>query len=164
MRRRTSTTLWTFLRTGPPAVKIRGADIWIRDLARETWRRLTFDPRDDSMPVWTPDGQRIIFGSNRAGAVLNLYSQSADGTGTAERLTTTGNAQWSTAVTPDGTGIIGFEMSPAGTQASIVAHLPKTTGLQMLVSPLAVEPVWRPVRRILARHFAGRPLPRVRVV
>ena len=32
------------------AVKIRD-DIWIRDLARETWRRLTFDPRDDSLPL-----------------------------------------------------------------------------------------------------------------
>jgi Tol biopolymer transport system component len=34
------------------------------DLARETSTRFTFDPGDDSNPVWTRDG-RIIFGSGR---------------------------------------------------------------------------------------------------
>ena len=41
--------------------------------------------------VWTPDGRRIIFSSNRGGQ-NNLWWQAADGTGgTAERLTTSSN-------------------------------------------------------------------------
>ena len=42
-----------------------GVDIWIWDLARETLTRFTFDPRPDTHPVWTPDGQRVLFRSLR---------------------------------------------------------------------------------------------------
>ena len=36
-------------------------------------RRLTFSPGMDGMPLWTPDGQRIIFMSDRAGGgAINL--------------------------------------------------------------------------------------------
>ena len=63
------------------------------------------------MPVWTPDGRRIIFMSDRAG-VLNLYSQAADGTGTVERLTTSANPQWPTSIAPDGTRVFGFDALP----------------------------------------------------
>ena len=80
----------------------QNTDIWIWDFARETLRRLTFDPGGDGMSVWTPDGRRIIFESARAG-VPNLYRQAADGTGTVDRLTTSANPQWPTAITPDGT-------------------------------------------------------------
>jgi Tol biopolymer transport system component len=48
-----------------PATRTR--DIWLFDLVRGTDRRLTFDPADDTDPVWSPDGQRIMFTSNRRG-------------------------------------------------------------------------------------------------
>jgi len=97
-------------------------DLWIYDQERDLASRLTTGVGAGA-PVWTPDGRRIIFGSNRAGAVLNLYSQAADGSGTVDRLTTTENTQWSTAVTPDGTAIIGFERSPKGADSLIQVHL-----------------------------------------
>ena len=68
-------------------------DLWIWDLRRATLTRLTLDPGQDWFPVWTPDGRRIIFSSNRGGQ-LNLWWQAADGTGAAERLTTSSNAQF----------------------------------------------------------------------
>jgi eukaryotic-like serine/threonine-protein kinase len=85
-----------------------GNDIWIWDLARETLRRLTFAPGSDSLALWTPDGARIIFTSDRAG-VLNLHSHAADGTGGAERLTTSPNQQFPSSISPDGMLVAGFE-------------------------------------------------------
>ena len=63
-------------------------DIWIYDWERDTLSRLTFDPTDDSEPLWTPDGRRIAFSSKRAdGNIYNIYWQAADGTGEAQRRT-----------------------------------------------------------------------------
>ena len=86
-------------------------DLWIWDLRRATLTRLTLDPGMDWFPVWTPDGRRIIFSSNRSGAFseFNLWWQAADGTGAAERLTTSSHAQFPTGITPDGTAVVFFE-------------------------------------------------------
>ncbi len=56
--------------------------IWIADLSGATAeRRLTFDGHDRS-PVWSPDGERITFQSERG-----IFWQRADGSGAAERVT-----------------------------------------------------------------------------
>ena len=60
-------------------------DVWIYDFARATLSRLTTDPAPDRSPLWTPDGQRIIFTSRRAG-YPELFWRPADGTGSDERL------------------------------------------------------------------------------
>jgi serine/threonine-protein kinase len=61
-------------------------DIWVVDVERGTHTRLTSDPASDSRPVWTPDGTRIVFTSNRGGPSA-LYWMAADGSGAAEPLT-----------------------------------------------------------------------------
>jgi len=80
-------------------------DIWIWDFARGTLARLTYDQRFDRFPVWTPDGRRLIFSSDRAGGG-NLFWQAADGTGMPERLTQSPNLQFPTTVAPDGTRVV----------------------------------------------------------
>jgi serine/threonine-protein kinase len=77
----------------------------------------------NGLPVWTPDGRRIIFMSDRTG-ILNLYSQAADGAGSAERLTTSANSQWPTSITPDGTRLFGFDTQPK--RATGVIEVPLT--------------------------------------
>ena len=86
-------------------------DVWLWDFAGTTLRRVTSDPGNDVNPVWTPDSNRLIFASERGGT-RNLFSQAADGTGTAERLTESPNAQNPTAVTLDGTRLIFTETAP----------------------------------------------------
>jgi serine/threonine protein kinase len=60
-------------------------DIWIFDLVRGGKTRLTFDPADDIDPIWSPDGTRIAFTSDRSGQ-RNIYWKLADGSGPEELL------------------------------------------------------------------------------
>ena len=77
-------------------------DIWIWDLARQTPTRLTLDPAEDSWPVWTPDGRRLIFASGREGGP-NLFWRAVDGTGTVERLAADSETQFFPfSISPDG--------------------------------------------------------------
>ena len=70
------------------------SDIWIYEPERDVLTRLTSDPAADSKPVWTPDGQRIVFASTREDrSTPNLYWQRADGTGDAQRLTVSTSPQ-----------------------------------------------------------------------
>jgi len=83
-------------------------DIWIWDFARQTLRNLTLHPAADLYPVWTPDGTRVVYTSDRDG-VRNLYWQAVDGSGTTERLTTSPNQQNPTAVSADGSRVVFHE-------------------------------------------------------
>ena len=63
------------------------SDIWTYDLSGATEiRRLTFDG-NNRFPVWFSDSRRVAFQSARDGD-RGIFWQNADGTGTAERLTT----------------------------------------------------------------------------
>jgi Tol biopolymer transport system component len=65
----------------------QAADVWVYDLAgTSAIRRLTQGGRN-RYPVWSGDGQRLAFQSDRQGD-LGIFWQRADGGGTAERLTT----------------------------------------------------------------------------
>ena len=43
-------------------------DVVIYDLPRDIPTRFTFDPASDSYPVWSPDGEQVVFASEREGA------------------------------------------------------------------------------------------------
>ena len=64
-----------------PEIKTR--DIWIVDLVRGTRTRLVSNPSDDLNPVWSPDGTRIAFTSDRSGQRA-IYQKLADSSGPEE--------------------------------------------------------------------------------
>jgi serine/threonine-protein kinase len=84
-------------------------DIWVWDFARATLARLTFDPGADNFPVWTPDGSRIIYSSQREGLISQLYWQTPDGSGGVERLVQTAPSpygQYAHSIAPDGNQLV----------------------------------------------------------
>jgi dipeptidyl aminopeptidase/acylaminoacyl peptidase len=64
----------------------KDAVVWIYELSGATaMRRLTFGGRN-RFPIWSADGQRVAFQSDREGDP-GIFWQAADGSGTPERLT-----------------------------------------------------------------------------
>ena len=94
------------------ALAIEGQEVqtWLYDLSRETLTRLTFEGDLNLNPIWTPDGKRIAFNSNKEG-VANVYWQLADGSGRAERLTTSEDTQFPMSWSPDGQQLAFVEVS-----------------------------------------------------
>lgn len=62
---------------------IRARDVWVFDLAGGNRLRLTLDAADDLAPRWSPDGQWLMFSSNRRG-VRDIYKRRASGEGADE--------------------------------------------------------------------------------
>jgi Tol biopolymer transport system component len=60
-------------------------DIWILEIARGTFTRVSYDPATDWFPVWAPDGERLFFGSARSRATT-LYQKDLRGTSKEEAL------------------------------------------------------------------------------
>ena len=74
-----------------------GLNIWVIDLTGAySLRRLTYGGRNRS-PLWSPDGERVAFQSDREGDA-GIFVQRADGHGTAQRLT---RAEAGVSHTPD---------------------------------------------------------------
>lgn len=85
-------------------------DLWIDDLTGRAPRtRLTFN-RVLNAPLWTADGQRIIYA--RDAPSPNLFWRAADGGDDEQRLTTSANAQWPYSVSPDGSQLAYREIDP----------------------------------------------------
>ncbi len=89
------------------AVEVAGenTDVIVYDVERATPTRLTFAEGRDGFPIWTPDGQRIVFSSERDGT-LNLFSKAADGTGQVERFGSSDGLQMPQAWSADGESLI----------------------------------------------------------
>jgi Tol biopolymer transport system component len=75
-------------------------ETWILEIERGALTRFTFEG-SNHFTVWTPDGENLVFSSNRDGA-HNLFWKPADGSGTAERLSVSDGHQDPGSWSPDG--------------------------------------------------------------
>ena len=81
-------------------------DIWVLDMARGVPTRITFDPGTDNLPIWSYDGLRVLWPSNRGGG-YDLYIKPASGTGKDEILIKMGTANgWATDWSRDGKWVL----------------------------------------------------------
>lgn len=103
-------------------------DIWILSLARLALTRLTDGPTEDLLPLWTRDGARLFFASNRTGN-MDIYSQPADGAAAARVEFAGPGTQFPTEFTPDGQGLFVYENF-------------STTGIVDLRGPDRLEPLF----------------------
>ena len=86
---------------GSKAVVRTGLNLWVHDLQRGTSTPLTSN-ESNMLPVWSHDGRRILFASNRGGD-WDIYSQHADGSAPAEVLLKRPSDQFPYGFAPDGT-------------------------------------------------------------
>jgi len=100
-------------------------DVWCMDLARGNSTRLTFDPSPDHSPVWSPDGGRIVFTSERDGHA-NLYQSAANGGGADELLVQSNFRKVVNDWSADGKFLLYHEVNPK-------------TGFDLWVLPLTGE-------------------------
>jgi Tol biopolymer transport system component len=82
---------------------VGSTDIWMQEGARLS--RFTFDPSDDVEGIWSPDGARVVFASNRKGA-FDLYQKPANGEGSEEVLLQSAGNKIPNSWSPDGRFIL----------------------------------------------------------
>jgi len=96
------------------AVGIAAANraLWLYDLARGTLSRLTASAATIvPFPAWTPDDRYVTAESALSGQ-LNIYWMRADGSGAAERLTTSEHFQLPGSWSPDGRVLAFSDLDP----------------------------------------------------
>ena len=94
-------------------------DVWLYDLARGIRTRLTFDPWNDTGPVWSPDGRTIYYSSDR-NIQWRIYRRPVSGAGQEELLTSPSAPASAWHVSPDGRFLV-FERNAtrAGTNLDL---------------------------------------------
>ena len=110
------------LRVAVDVLDPENSDIWIHDLVRGTETRLTTDPANDFAPLWTPDGGRVVFTSDREGQPA-LFLKHADTPGDAEQLGTSSDragiapTSWS----DEGQTLLFWEVGATGSDIGLIS-------------------------------------------
>jgi hypothetical protein len=112
-------------------------DLWIWDDARKTLTKLTSDPNEEGYPVWSLDGRHVYYRANPDLRQFDAYRRAADGTGTAEQLTDTPEADSPVAILPDGRLLVRTG-GLVSSRDSRLAVLPATGGSAQRVMDVAV--------------------------
>ncbi len=113
------------------AMQISGpsqSDIWVYDIARDAFSRLTFEG-DNVGAVWSPDGHDVVFASDRdrelvarpggsASTVRGIYGKRADGSGPAHLLFKFEGTLAPTGFSPDGR-MLAFQATRVETQTDV---------------------------------------------
>ncbi len=139
-------------------------DIWVSDLTRKTFTRLSFSEGAVS-PVWSPDGRTIYYSAiDPSGRKTTIMRRPADGSRDAERVVVLDTRVYLQAVTPDEkTALIDYQSVGQGSLKGELMTIALTENAkpQPLVTSAFDEygGSWSPDRRWLAYQSdeSGRP-------
>ncbi|HUR80570.1 MAG TPA: protein kinase [Thermoanaerobaculia bacterium] len=141
------------------AVTNRGVqeDVFVIEISTGEIRQLTNDLARDRGAVWSPDGQKIYFYSQRDENRYEIWRINADGSGLQRVTRTKGRSVWYPAVSPDGT-----KLSFYNDEHTFILDL-NQPGAQPQALPSALQgsaselSAWSPDGTMLAGHLRGRP-------
>ena len=115
-----------------------GGDNWFFDLAQGRMQRLTFDTtQDNSSPVWSPDGARVAFASQRNNK-WGLYLKLADGTASDELITESDTPKAPISWSPDGKLLV-YQQATGGGDIWAVAVTGDKKPFPLLQTPFAEQ-------------------------
>ena len=85
--------------------RVGTSDIWSFDLSRRVASRFTAELTDESSPIWSPDGRRVVFSSDRGGA-NDLYMKTTNGSEEAALVFSRSGPQVATDSSSDGKWLV----------------------------------------------------------
>jgi eukaryotic-like serine/threonine-protein kinase len=105
----------------------RSSDIWVLDLTRYITSRITFHPGNDSAPIWSHDGTRVVFGSNRvgSGSYLDIYQNVLNRGGGDEVIFKSEPAKYPSSLSPDGKYIVLTIYTPKYSADIVLLQMPE---------------------------------------
>jgi serine/threonine protein kinase len=109
-------------------------DLWIQDLVRATFTRLTSQTFGNSFPVWAPDGTRVVFRTN---AGLNWADADAGGTSRAVPASSTGD--FPSAIAADGDTLLVARQTANTSQDIYALSLAGTWDPKPIINTTAFE-------------------------
>jgi serine/threonine protein kinase len=86
-------------------LQVGARDLWLMSVPQGAPSRFTFDPADETNPLWSPSGDRIAF-SSRTRGTLQIYQKAVTGTQQAEPLLDSSDVSITQSWTPDGRFIL----------------------------------------------------------
>ena len=122
---------YTDVRISPDGRKVAAAlrdpahgqsqDIWVLDASRGTGSRITAELTDEFNPAWFPDGERLVYVSDRTGRFYDLYERPATG-GAEKILIRTEQDKLLPTVSPDGQHLL-MSVPEGGNHARVLIPL-----------------------------------------
>jgi Tol biopolymer transport system component len=122
--------------------RVGTSDIWSFDLARRVASRFTAEVTDETSPMWSPDGRRVVFSSDRGGA-NDLYMKTTNGSEAAELVFSRSGPQVATDSSSDGKWLVVEDNS-------------RETGRDLWVVSLDGKIQARPIARTRFHEWGGR--------
>jgi len=121
-------------------------DVWIYDVARKTFTRLTFD-RTIATPIWSPDGRSVIYSSIDAAGGTTFLRKPVDGSREPQKLATI-----------DGRSFL-ISINPAGDRLTVVKTTNTQAGVADIVTVSIPDSVEKPLVVTSAAEYSASPSP-----